>query len=279
VLFRLDDQPLKIAVAESAAKLVSARYQLAAMKSSYRQQQASLRSAQDTLAYQQREFERQKTLVKSGISSQAQFDQTQHAVDAARQQVAGAQQQFDAVLAMLGGNPAIDPDSHPQVQQAKADLEHAQLNLSYAVITAPSDGVVAKVEQLQVGNFIPAATPVFALMSSQDQWIEANFKEDQLTHMRVGQTAIVDIDAFQQKGLEARVVSLSPATGSQFSMLPPENATGNWVKVVQRLPVRLELVDPKLRGQLHSGLSATVEVDTRFHRHLFGADEAQAAPQ
>jgi membrane fusion protein (multidrug efflux system) len=140
------------------------------------------------------------------------------------------------------------------------------LNLSYTVIRAPEDGIVAKVEQLQVGNYINASSALFALISTQDVWIEANFKESQLTYMRAGQAATVRIDSYPGELFHARVTSLSPGTGAAFSMLPPENATGNWVKVVQRLPVRLAVVDAPHSLALRAGLSADVSVDTRRAR-------------
>jgi membrane fusion protein, multidrug efflux system len=271
VLFKLDQQPFQIAVEAAQAKLGTARLQVTAGKATYRQELASLHSAQDTLAYQEKEYRRQQTLLASGISSQAQFDQAQHGLDGARQSVAAAQQQAASVLAMLDGNPDLDVDQHPAVQQAQADLDKAKLNLSYATITAPDDGTVTKVEQLQVGDAINAGSPVFALISSRDVWIEANFKESQLTHMRPGQPATVKIDTYPGKTFEAKVASIAPGTGSQFSALPPENATGNWVKVVQRLPVRLELTDADPALPLHTGLSATVDVDTGHRRSLFGS--------
>ncbi len=279
LLFTLDDQPYRIAVEEAQAKLGTARLEITAGKASYRQQLAALKAAQDTLDYQTRETARQQKLLASGIASQMQFDQAQHALDAAHQQLASAQQQAAAVLAMLGGDPQIDPQQHPSVQQAQAALDRANLNLSYTRILAPDDGIVTKVEQLQVGDYINAASPVFALMSTRDVWIEANFKENQLDHMRPGQPATVDIDTYSGRTFKGRVVSIAPGTGSQFSALPPENATGNWVKVVQRLPVRLEIehdgsgADADL--PLHAGLSATVEVDTGHRRSLFGARAAQ----
>jgi membrane fusion protein (multidrug efflux system) len=274
VLFRLDDAPFRIAVDEASAQLAAARLQIDSLKANYRQRQSELKWAQETLAFQQNENERQKRLFSSGIASQLQVDRVSHALDEARAQVAGAQQQISAVVANLGGNPNIAPDRHPMVQQAQALLDRATLNLSYTVVKAPSDGVVTRVEQLQVGSYISASAPVFALVSTGDIWIEANFKEDQLTHMRVGQTASVEIDSYPGKTFEGKVASVSPGTGSQFSVLPPENATGNWVKVVQRLPVRVELdrVDPAF--PLHGGLSANVSVDTRHQRRLFGSAEA-----
>ena len=276
VLFQLDDQPYVIAVQSAEAKLGTTRLQLSSGKSTYRQQQAALHNAQDTLAYQQKEYARQKSLLASGISSQAQFDQAQHAVNSAQQQLASAQQQLASVLAMLDGKPDIDPAQHPSVQAAQAELDRAKLNLSYTTTTAPDDGIVAKVEQLQVGDYINAANPVFALISTRDVWIEANFKEDQITHMRAGQTASVKIDTYPDHHFTARVVSMAPGTGSQFSALPAENATGNWVKVVQRVPVRLELDQHDDNLPMHTGLSVVVEVDTGKHHD---GDKAVASAQ
>jgi len=133
--------------------------------------------------------------------------------------------------------------------------------------------VVTRVEELQVGSYVNASVPVFALVSTHDVWLEANYKEDQLAHMRVGQEAEVTVDSYPDKTFKGKVVSVSPGTGSQFSVLPPENATGNWVKVVQRLPVRVELENIDANYPLHGGLSANVDVDTRFKRHLFGRGE------
>jgi len=262
-LFRLDDAPFRITVSDAAARLADARLQVESLKSTYRQRQVELRAARDTQAYAQQQYDRQTRLLTSGIASQAQFDQASHALDAARQQVANVQQQIGVALANLGGDPNIAPARHPLVAQAQAALDRAQLNLSYTVITAPTDGVVAKVEQLQVGDTIAASAAVFALVSTRDVWIEANFKEVQLARMRPGQTATVKIDRYPGLAFSAKVASVSPSTGSQFSMLPPENATGNWVKVVQRVPVRLQLthVDPGFL--LQAGLSADVTVDTR----------------
>jgi membrane fusion protein (multidrug efflux system) len=191
--------------------------------------------------------------------------------------VEGVKQQISAIVANLAGNPNIEPEHHPEVQQAQALLDRTKLNLSYTVVTAPADGVVTRVEELQAGNYINASMPVFALVAAHEVWIDANFKEDQLAHMRPGQTATVQIDSYPGKTFEGKVASVSPGTGSQFSVLPPENATGNWVKVVQRLPVRIELdrLDPAF--PLRGGLSADVRVNTGYQRHLFGAAEASPA--
>jgi membrane fusion protein, multidrug efflux system len=261
-LFRLDDAPFRIAVSDAAAHLADTRLQIESLKSTYRQRQVELRAARDSQVYAQQQYDRQTRLLASGIASQAQFDQAAHALDAARQQVANVQQQIGVALANLGGDPNIAPERHPLVAQAQAALDRAQLNLSYTVIGAPTDGVVAKVEQLQVGDMIAASAPVFSLVSTRDVWIEANFKEVQLARMRPGQLATVKIDRYPGTQFSAVVTSVSPSTGSQFSMLPPENATGNWVKVVQRVPVRLQLTRVDAGFLLQAGLSADVTVDT-----------------
>jgi membrane fusion protein (multidrug efflux system) len=275
VLFRLDDASFRIAVSDARAHLAAAVMQVSSLKSAYRERQVELRAAQDTAAFAQQQKDRQSRLLASGISSQTQFDQAQHALDSARQDVAGAEQQIAVALANLDGRPDIAPEQHPLVQQAQAALDRAELDLSYTVITAPTDGVAAKVEQLQVGDYIQASTPVFALVSVRDVWVEANFKEVQLARMHPGNVATVEIDRLPGKKFRAVVTSMSPSTGSQFSLLPPENATGNWVKVVQRVPVRLQLSDADF--PLEAGLSADVTVDTRAQDRQPGPRTQRAA--
>ncbi len=270
VLFRLDDRPLRIALDEAQAKLATTELQIQAARASYLHQLAEVAAARDTVAYQQREYARQQRLLQSGISSRAQYEQTQHSLELAQSQLTSAQNQAESFLALLGGNPRLAPADHPSVKQAQAALANAELQLSYSVIRAPADGIVTKVEQLQVGDYISTATPVFSLISTHDVWIEANFKEDDMTYMRPGQSAKVSIDAYPGRRFEARVASMSPGTGAQFSLLPPENATGNWVKVVQRVPVRLQLQSADDAASLADGMSAEVTVDTEHRRSLFG---------
>ncbi len=262
VLFKLDDAPFRIAVDDAAAHLAETRLQIESLKSTYRQRQVELRAAQDTQTYSQVQYDRQTRLLASGIASKAQFDQAAHALDAAKHQVAAVEQQTGVALADLGGNPRMQAEQHPRYLQAQAALDRAKLDLSYTAITAPIDGVVAKVEQLQVGDSVAASAPVFALVSTSDVWIEANFKESQLARIRPGQTATIKLDRYPGKKFSAEVMSVSPSTGSQFSLLPPENATGNWVKVVQRVPVRLHLSGLEDNFLLQAGLSADVTVDT-----------------
>ena len=265
VLFRFDPKTYELKVAQDKADLATARLQVNALKATYRQKLADQKSAEDTLAYQQREYDRQKRLLGSGVASQAQFDQAQNGLQVARQRLASTQHDLGNTIAQLGGNPDIAVDDHPAVQRAQAVLGLAEVDLADTVIHAPADGTVTKVEQLQVGDYITAATPVFSMMS-HNVWVEANFKETELTHMRTGQEATVDIDTYPGVEFKAKVGSMSPGTGLTFSLLPPENATGNWVKVVQRLPVRLVLEDKDGDHPLHAGMSVTVNVDTKYRR-------------
>jgi membrane fusion protein (multidrug efflux system) len=160
--------------------------------------------------------------------------------------------------------------------QAQAELDRAELDLSYTSIHAPDDGVVTQVEKLQVGDYVNAASSVFALVATHDLWVEANFKEVQLSKMREGQSATVRIDTYGDRTFKAHVASISPGTGAQFSVLPAQNATGNWVKVVQRLAVRVEIEDADRDHPLFAGLSATVKVDTEDQKGAPLADEAAA---
>ena len=266
LLFELDPAAHHIALKDARARLAETRLQVNALKAGYRQRQADLKSARETLSYQQREFGRQQRLTARHIASQSQLDAARHALDEARQNVLSVRQQLLNLRAQLDGNPDIRVDDHPKVQQAQAAVDRARLDLSYTEIRAPVDGVVTKVEGLQPGDYIQAAKPVFALVAGGKMWIEANFKETRLAHMQPGQQATIDIDAYPGRTFHGTVDSLSPGTGSSFSLLPPENATGNWVKVVQRLPVRIRIDDADAKHPLHAGLSAVVSVDTHYSR-------------
>lgn len=265
-LFQLDDRDYLIALQDAKAKLASAKLQIAALKATYFQRRADVTSAESNLLYQTREFARQQHLASKGIASQAQLELAQHELDAAREKLNAVTQEQKNIGSLLGKDLAMNINEHPTVQQAQAMLERAQLNLTYTVIKAPMDGIVTKVDRLQPGAYINAAAPVFSLISDTTVWVEANFKETELVHMRTGQHATIDIDAYPDRTFHGSVESLSSGTGSSFSLLPPENATGNWVKVVQRLPVRIDIDDPDPKSPLHSGLSAVVKVDTHHSR-------------
>lgn len=262
LLFRIDPQPLQIAVDLAEAQLANARLRINGLKASYRQQQAELQSARASAEYDQKEFARKKALIATEFVSRAAYERAETDVKIARQRVASFEEQIASTVVALNGDPDIVIDRHPTVREAQAQLDEAQLHLAYATVSAPADGVVAKVDELRVGNYLNNGSAAFALISSHETWVEANFRETQVTHMRPGQTATITLDTYPDRRFKAHVISMSPGAGADFALLPPENATGNWVKVVQRVPVRLELdeADPSL--PLFSGTSATVQVDT-----------------
>ena len=273
VLFRIDPAPFQAAVDEAEAELANARTQVSSLRANYREGEAGLAAAQARLAYAQREAARQKSLLAEGISSQNQYDQAVLAVQTAREQIQTSVQQNAGVAATLTGSADAPTARQPAVQRAQAALERARLNLGYTVVRAAQDGIVTKVNQLQVGSYVTASKPVFTLAGTK-LWVEGNFKEDQLDHMRVGQPATFHVDAFPNLKLTGRLTSFSPGTGNSFALLPAENATGNWVKVVQRLPVEFSIDQLPRDVPLHAGLSVEVRVDTGYRRHLFGGATA-----
>lgn len=276
VLFRLDPAPFQAAVDEAEAAVAAERLKVRATRANFHEGQSDLGAAEDRLKFAIRERERQRQLLSEGIASQAQYDRAALEAQQAQSAVEATQRQNQSILANLSGSVTTPIDEQPEVKRALAALESARLNLQYTVVRAPKDGVVTRVNQLQVGSFINTSQPVFALVGEKI-WIEANFKEDQLTHMRLGQPVDIEVDAFPDLDLHGRVASFSPGTGSSFSVLPAENATGNWVKVVQRLPVQITIDRVPEGVPLHAGLSADVTVDTGYERHLFGP-ETQVQP-
>ena len=269
ILFRMDPAPYDIAISQGQAQVADARQQLQAQLAAYKARQVEVKNAQSAAAYAAREAARNKSLTAAGAVSQAENDQAARQSDAARLGVATAQQNLAQALAALGGRADESVDAHPTVRQANATLARAALNKDWTYIRAPQDGRVTKVDQLQVGDYINAAAPTFHLVTGTP-WIEANFKENQLKHMRVGQAAAVKIDAYSGYSCKGRVASIAPATDQTFSMLPAQNASGNWVKVVQRLPVRIAFeCNPAMIPA--AGLSSNVKVDTGYKRHLFGS--------
>ena len=261
VLFKLDVRDFAATAEQAAAQEAAARLQVEAMQAAYQQQLTNLKTAQDTQAYAEREAARQKALWDAGVASRDQYETGVHNATMAEQQVGAAKEQVAQALANLGG-PNVTPDNHPSVLQAKAALDRAKLNVAYGVIVAPQDGVVTRVDQLQVGSYVNPAQTLFWLVSGEP-WVEANFKEDQLAKMRVGQPARIHIDAFPNTTFAGHVASFSPGAGQAFSPLPAQNATGNWVKVVQRLPVRIAFDQPPPEMAGSAGLSAQVSVDVR----------------
>ncbi len=261
VLFKLDVNDYAAILEQAQAQLAAARLQVQALRAAYNQQTANLKTVNASAAFADREAARQKALFDAGVSSRDDYETAQHAADTAHLQIVTAQTQVAQSLANLGGENATEA-TNPAVMQAKAAVDKAQISVNDGTIVAPQDGVVTRVEQLQVGSYINSAQTLFWLVSGKP-WVEANFKEDQLAKMRVGQPATIKVDAVSGHAFKGHVESFSPGSGQAFSPLPAQNATGNWVKVVQRLPVRIAFDEtpPDMAGR--AGLSAVVTVDVR----------------
>lgn len=266
VLFKIDDRDFVTAVEAAKAKVANAKLQVESMKANYLQGQAEKRAALAVLDYMQREYKRQQMLRAQGISSQTVLEQAREEFISAQQRLHSADQELNSLRATLADNPDIEVQNHPIVQAAQAELDQALLNLSYTIISAPKPGIVTKVELLQVGDYIKYGEPAFALVSKTDIWVEANYKETELTYIRPGQNVSFTVDTYPRYNFKGKVVSICPGTGESFSLLPPENATGNWVKVVQRVPVRISIDNHFPHQPLRMGMSVETEVDTLHNR-------------
>ncbi len=270
VLFRLDDAPYRIALAGAEAQLGIVRNDIAMLKGTYRQNLAQVEQAKADIGFYQTAFRRQSDLQRSGYAAQAAVDKARLDLNAQQEKVNVAQRQADATLAQLGGRADQPVEANPRFLQAQAAVDKAKRDLDRTVIAAPMSGTVANVASLQVGQYLTAGQPAFSLVASDKPWIEANLKETELTYLELGNKAAVTIDTYPGREWTATVGAVSPATGAEFSVLPAQNASGNWVKVVQRVTVRLQLEVPPDSPPLRAGMSAHVEVDTH-HTRSFAA--------
>lgn len=268
VLFKLDDEPFRISLNGAQAQLATVAADLAAQQANYREKLADIKKAEADLDYYNREFDRQSALAASRVASQSALDVARHNRDAAQQTIAALQQQAAALLAQLGGAPDLPVTQQPRYQQAQAAVDSAQRNLRRTVVTASIAGVVTNVDKLQLGQYLPAAQGAFNLVASDPVWIEGNPKETDLTYVKVGDKATVTVDSFPGRTWTGTVCSISPATGAEFSLLPAQNSSGNWVKVVQRIPLRVCVAQQDGAPQLRSGMSVEVEIDTGHQRHF-----------
>lgn len=268
VLFTLDQEPFRIALAGAEANLGAVRNQLVTLQATWRQKQAQVAQAKTDVTFYETNFQRQHDLLRRGVAAQAVYDQAKRDLDAARERVVMAENDAAATLAQLGGNADAPVEQNPSYLAAQAQVDKARRDLNRTTVVAPIPGIVTNVDALQVGEYLPAAQAAFSLVSSADIWIEANPKESDLTWLKEGAPAAVTIDAYPGREWKATVSSLAPATGTEFSVLPAQNATGNWVKVVQRVPIRLTVEMPTDSPPLRTGMSATVEIDTGHRRHL-----------
>ncbi len=268
VLFHVERRPFEIAVEQAKANLAETAQDLNALKETYKQQQESLALAKINFDYAQRKYDRQAALEKNSVVSQQTLDDTKNALDAARQQVVLDSQAMQTTLAKLGGSADTAVEAIPQYLQAKAALDKAQLDLAHTNVKAPFDGVASNLPQ--PGQYVAPGGAVMSLVSAQNLWIDANFKEIQLTYVKPGQKVDIWVDTYPDKVWHGTVKSLAPATGAEFSVIPAQNATGNWVKVVQRIPVRIAVDASQDAEILRAGMSTEVEIDTHHQRELPG---------
>jgi membrane fusion protein (multidrug efflux system) len=266
-LFTIESRPFRLALDSAEAELDAAHTQVETLRGTWREAMSELADAEARAAYFLRQSQRQEELAVKGVASVSKRDESQNDARAAADHVTTAREKLQRVLTALNGDPQLPADQHPMVRDKTAARERAALDLARTTVRAPVDGVVVNL-RVQQGEQVKAATPLFALVVVSRPWVEANFKETELTHVKVGQKATVVLDTYPDTTWEAVVESLSPATGAEFAILPPQNASGNWVKVVQRLPVKLRLLPQVGEPAIRAGMTATVKIDTGRQRHV-----------
>ena len=268
VLFRLDPRQFQIALEGAKADLVQAGLIMESMKRDHQRMLRDIDAKAADVADDEANFNRYAGLVKSGAVTRAEYDNARFKLAADQQAVQSLREQAHVQRAKLGGNPDIDVTTSAQYLVAKARVDEAQRQLDHSVVRAPFDGIVTQVDQLQPGQYLAASTGAFGLVSTDHVWVEANPKETELTWVKPGDHATVDVDTYPGRHWDGVVASIAPNSGSEFSILPAQNSSGNWVKVVQRIAVRVRVDrhpgDPPLR----SGMSVEVDIDTGHHRTL-----------
>ena len=283
VLFQVDPVPFRLALQQAQAKRDDARTSHQNLLSSVRLYAQTLELAGSGIGIKQRDVERKASLVKSAAGSQLDLDNANAALVVAQSQLQFIRQQQSTALNQLLGNPELPLDQFPAYLQAQAVLEDAQRNLDLATVRAPMSGTATQVDNIQLGRYVAAGTPVFSIINTEAPWVDANPKESDFTHVAVGQSVTIEVDAFPDHVFKGTVASLSPGTGAQFAILPPQNASGNFVKVVQRVPLRIALdPDDKAVRKLKAGMSSWVSIDTRHRRSLaamFGFAPAVASQE
>jgi len=270
LLFRMDPTPFELEVARAEAQMAVVRTELDALRASYRVALAEAAEAESSIGFLKRQLERQQMLKAKGMGREESYDEARHNLDAAQRKLESAQQRTRSVLASLSGDANLAPERHPRYLQAVAARDAARVDLARTRVVAPASGVVSNM-RLQVGEHVARGVPVFSLIESGPVWVEANYKETQLTHVREGQHATVSADAYPGSEWQARVSAIAPATGAEFAVLPPQNATGNWVKVVQRIPVIVQLDPVDGAPPLRAGMTVSVSIDTGRERTVSGS--------
>jgi membrane fusion protein (multidrug efflux system) len=269
VLFRLDDLQFRLALQRADAQVGVIRNDLNALKANYRDMQAQLQQAQHDIDYYDREFRRQQYLATQQFASQAAFDTARRNLVNAQQKQASLTQQLAAIAANLNGDPDIPVEKHPRYLDAVAQRDEAARQLGHTVVKAPFAGIVTNVPSIAPGKYLPASTTAFYLVAADHVWVDSNPKETELTHVRPGQAVTVTVDTYPGTQWHGTVESISPAAAQEFALLPAQNTSGNWVKVVQRIPMRVRLdTSDANQPPLRAGMSVEVDVDTGHARGL-----------
>jgi membrane fusion protein (multidrug efflux system) len=269
VLYRLDDLPFRLALDRAKAQVGMVGDALNALKANYRDMQTQIHQAQYDVDYYDREFRRQQTLLSRGVASQQAFDTARRNLQNAQQKLASLNQQLAAIAANLDAHPDGPVEQNPRYLDAVAQRDEAQRQLDHTVVKAPFAGIVTNVPSIAPGKYLAASTTAFYLVAADHVWVDSNPKETELTDVRVGQSVGVAVDTYPGAEWHGTVESISPAAAQEFSLLPAQNTSGNWVKVVQRIPmrVRVETSDKSL-PPLRAGMSVEVDVDTAHARGL-----------
>lgn len=260
LLFRIDPAPYRIAIEQADATIAAAQVRVSSLQTEYQTTGVDIESAREDVAFYEKEYQRQSALMQDGFTTRARLQEAEHALSDARSRVASAQANATKARAALATGSAA-PGINPAIKAGQAQREQALLNLSRTEIRAPVAGVVSQADRLQPGQMMVQGLPGVTIVASNKSWIEANFKETDLAHMRVGQPAEITFDAYPELKVRGKVSSIGAGTGSEFSVLPAQNANGNWVKVTQRVPVRIAITDKPKRAMI-AGLSAHVRIDT-----------------
>jgi membrane fusion protein (multidrug efflux system) len=275
-LFDIDPEPYKIALALAKGRLDSAKVAFANLKSSYASNEDQIRMGEDAVKVRQADFDRKNALLTRAAGTSADRDTSMAALIQAKQILEFVRNQQATTMVKLGGSLDASIDSFPEYIQAKAGVEDAERNLRNTKILAPIDGVATQVTQIELGRVAPAGQPVFAIVADKGLWVDANPKESDMTYVREGEPATVTVDAFPDRVWNGKICSIAPGTGAQFSILPPQNASGNWVKVVQRVPLRFCFDPGQDTSNLRAGMSAYLSIDTSRVRTVRGVLESLA---
>lgn len=279
VLFTIDPKPYRLALAEAEAALARAATDFSVLKSRYQGFEPQIELARNTVALRQSELDRKSQLLASKVVAKADIDEDRINLQTAKSALEALQQEQRDVLSQLGGNAAAALETYAPWLSAKVATERAQWQLDQTVLRAPLDGIATQVSNIQMGRYLNAGTAVFAIVSGSDVWVDANPKETDITWLVPDQEVTITVDAFSSTALKGHVASISPGTGSQFSLIPPQNAAGNWVKVVQRVPVRIEFDRGQDISKLRAGMSVNVDIDTHRTRTIAGLLHLEAVAQ